>query len=372
MKIIYYYSKLNIGGAEKSTVRLLNKMIQMGHSVTLLLRWDGGTLECDLDDAIRVVHLKKEHNASGKISKALNMVVETLKMRGRLAVLESEQYDLVISGLFGYDPSILFQFISGKKYCQMLRNDVSKTAKYGKTYQYMRRYGNRFHAYVGVSEYTTDSFRKCFPQYADRARTIYNILPDVDASVERAVPEVMRSGGDGLKILTVCRLADQAKGLFRMEVVCKRLADAFPGKFKWFVVGSGPDENKLKEKILEDALQDTMILCGSSSDPFSYYAACDIVAVLSYYEGLCGVVNEAKMMCKPVIATEFSGIHEQIQNEKNGLIIPNNEDAIYNAFYNILKKPRLIETWAVNQLPKNLLDNERKVRQFEEILEEEK
>lgn len=371
MRIIYYYSKLNIGGAERSTVRLLNKMAQCGHSVTLLLRWSGGKLEQELDRSVQVIHLKKNLAGGAKLSPTA-MILETLKMPARLGKLKRERYDLVISGLFGYNPSILFKYISGKRYCQMLRNDVSKTGQYGKTAKYMSLYGSKFDCYVGVSEYTTESFRKCYPQYADRARTIYNILPDVDPSIDRPVPEIMKSYAHELKILTVCRLADQAKGLFRMEAVCKKLSEVFPGHFKWFIVGSGPDGEKLKELIAADKLEDTMILCGGTSDPFPYYAFCDLVAVLSYYEGLCGVVNEAKMMCKPVIATEFSGIYEQIQSGKNGLVIANDESSIYDALYNILNNPDSIKNWAVNQMPKELLDNERKIRQFEEILEEEK
>ena len=69
MKILYYYSQLNIGGAEKSTVRLLNAFIKKGHSVTLLLRWSGGTLENDLDCNIKKIYLKK--NTTNKLKKAL-------------------------------------------------------------------------------------------------------------------------------------------------------------------------------------------------------------------------------------------------------------------------------------------------------------
>ena len=69
MKILYYYSKLNIGGAEKSTVRLLNAFTKNGHDVTLLLRWSGGTLESNLDNNVKIIHLKK--NSNNKVKKLL-------------------------------------------------------------------------------------------------------------------------------------------------------------------------------------------------------------------------------------------------------------------------------------------------------------
>lgn len=368
MKVLYYYSKLNIGGAERSTVRLLNKMVQKGHSVTLLLRWDGGLLERELNPTVRVIHLKKDCSKSSRLVRTLNMAVQTGLMYSRQLKLKTEKYDLVISGLFGYDPLILFKYISGKKYCQMLRNDVGKTGQYGKTKEYMEQYGGRFHSYVGVSEYTTESFRKVYPQFADRAMTIYNILPEVDASAVREIPKLML-GVEQMKILTVCRLTDQAKGLFRMVSICARLKERYQGQFRWYIVGSGPDEEELKQRIIANGLQDTMILCGKTADPFAYYAACDLVAVLSYYEGLCGVVNEAKIMSKPVIATEFSGIYEQITSGENGIVVGNGEEEIFSAMCDILDNPESIRAWAVNDMPQNLLDNDRKIEQFEEIVE---
>lgn len=370
MKVLYYYSKLNIGGAERSTVRLLNKMTEKGHKVTLLLRWNGGLLEKELDPSIRIMYLKKEWPNQNKLIKVCNILVQTRLMYGRLLRIKNESYDLVINGLFGYNPSVLFTYVRGKKYCQMLRNDVSKTVQYGRTKEYMQRYGAKFHNYIGVSEYTTESFRKEYPEYSDRSITIYNVLADVNVCEEYAVPEYMSGFDQYFKVLTVCRLVDQAKGLFRMEKICKRLNDKYPNTFKWFIVGTGPDENEFQRRITVDGLNDVMILCGKTDNPFPYYAACDLVAVLSYYEGLCGVVNEAKLMKKPVIATEFSGIYEQIANGKNGMVIENNEESIYVAMCSIIDSPEMIKPWSINGLPDDLLNNDRKVCQFEELLEE--
>lgn len=362
MKILYYYSKLNIGGAERSTVRLLNKMSEMGHDVTLLLRWNNGTLENELNQEVKVTYLKKGHPEKMNV---LFQICETVKMHVRLRKLNKKTFDLVISGLFGYNPAILFQHIRAGKYFQMLRNDVEKTGKYGKTDQYMKKYGDKFDAYIGVSKFTTNSFKKCYPDLSKKAFTIYNILPQIDPLEKRECPGELASSQERyIKILTVCRMDDKAKALFRMERVCKELQKCYPGRFKWYVVGGGPDKEELAMKIQKDSLSETMILCPETKDPFAYYAHCDIVAVLSYYEGLCGVVNEAKMMCKPVIATEFSGIHEQIENGVNGFIVMNDEKAIINGLKNIFEHRELLEGMAVNGMPQELLDNENKINEF--------
>lgn len=364
MKILYYYSKLNIGGAERSTVRLLNKMAEKGHDVTLLLRWDGGTLEGELNPSVKRIYLKK---AGGKPINKCNQIVQTLLSRFREHRLKKQEYDVVISGLFGYNPKILFEKLRAKQYYQLLRNDVEKTGAYGETALYMEKYGERFDAYIGVSKYTTQSFCNCYPQHADKALTIYNVLPDAPQDLPTVAPIMAQT--DKLKILTVCRLADKAKGLFRMVRVCKALYEEFGDAFRWYIVGDGPDREQLERQISEAKLSSVMILCGATNDPFTYYQGADLVAVLSYYEGLCGVVNEAKMMQKPVIATQFSGIDEQLCDGYNGFIVENEEGCILQKMRTILANPDMLTPLHINGMPEELLSNDKKITQYETLFQ---
>ena len=363
MKILYYYSQLNIGGAERSTVRLLNKFAEKGHEVTLLLRWDGGALETELCPTIERIYLKR---ANSKPINKWNQIIETLKCFIREKCLKKNEYDIVISGLFGYDPRILFRSIRAKQYYQLLRNDVEKTGGYGKTALYMERFGAKFDAYIGVSKYTTQSFCKCYPQYADKALTIYNILPDIPEEIGVA-PQIMLDAESKLRILTVCRLSDKAKGLFRMVRICKVLYEEFGDVFRWYIVGDGVDRQELERQIKEAGLSEMMLLCGETNNPFVYYKGADLVAVLSYYEGLCGVVNEAKMMEKPVIATQFSGISEQLCDGFNGYVVENNEEAILQKMRDILTNPGVLQSLNINGMPEELLSNDKKIVQFETL-----
>lgn len=365
MKILYYYSKLKIGGAERSTIRLMNELANNGHHVTLLLRWNGD-LEAELNPRIKCIYLKKTislFEPLGNIGTLLNHAMGMMSLLyKKWFVLQKEKYDIVINGLLGYDPSILLNCIHANCYVQMLRNDVSLTRSYGKTEQYMNEYGKSFDVYIGVSKYVTNSFKDCYPELAERAHTIYNILPMIDVTLERECPFVYCDDRELLRILTVCRLEEKSKGLLRMVSVAKCLSEEFSGKFKWYIVGDGQDKQLIREKIKEYGLEDTMILCGSVIDPLPYYAHADLVAVLSYYEGLCGVVNEAKLMCKPVVATRFSGIDEQITNGINGIIVENDEKSILQTMREILRQPNEIKKYAFNGMSEKLLDNKGKVK----------
>ena len=56
MKVVLYFKKLNIGGAERSTIRLLNAFVNEGHDVSLLLNTKGGSLENELSKKINIIY----------------------------------------------------------------------------------------------------------------------------------------------------------------------------------------------------------------------------------------------------------------------------------------------------------------------------
>ena len=88
---------------------------------------------------------------------------------------------------------------------------------------------------------------------------------------------------------------EKAKGLLRMVRIHKRLSDEGID-FMWFVIGDGTDREIMKIAINKASLDSKMILIGSKENPYPYFKAADISATLSYYEGLCGAVNEAKII----------------------------------------------------------------------------
>jgi glycosyltransferase involved in cell wall biosynthesis len=115
-------------------------------------------------------------------------------------------------------------------------------------------------------------------------------------------------------------------------------------------------------------MEDSFLLLGQQENPFPYYLHADISATLSYYEGLCGAVNEAKVMGRPVIATRFSGIGEQLVDGVNGSIVDNNEDAIYTGMRRLLTDADLRARLANDILPETIRDDEYKLAVLEHML----
>jgi glycosyltransferase involved in cell wall biosynthesis len=179
-----------------------------------------------------------------------------------------------------------------------------------------------------------------------------------------STPSPYQGYGSEIKVVTVCRLHDKAKGLFRMLNVHKRLnADGI--RFLWFVVGDGADRQELEARTRKAGMNDRFIVIGGKENPFPYYKHADVSATLSYYEGLCGAVNEAKALGKPVIASRFSGIEEQITHEMNGLIVENNEQAIFDGMKRIICDTSLRTRLSNDIYPPEILDDSIKIKQIE-------
>ena len=64
----------------------------------------------------------------------------------------------------------------------------------------------------------------------------------------------------------------------------------------------------------------------------------DIFVLPSVLEGLPRVVIEAMAMAKPIVATDISGVREQLIHDRNGLIVPpKNPQALAEAIIHLIK-----------------------------------
>ena len=122
-------------------------------------------------------------------------------------------------------------------------------------------------------------------------------------------------------ICTVGRLTP-AKGYDIAIECCEQLIKKGL-KFKWIVVGDGSERSKLQKMINEKGLKDIFILIGSRSNPYPYMKMCDIYVQPSRWEGFGITVAEAKVLNKPIVASNIPEFVEQIEGNKTGFLFNN-------------------------------------------------
>lgn len=380
-KVLFHYPIFNTGGAEMSVLRLTRILAARGWDVELVLTTKGGHLESSIDPRVKISHLcdaaigAQVINAKGKLHKLclgglylLPYIYYRLQRTLRSIPYLFKHYDAAIISLGGLSPEFCCRWVRAEKRLQWIRSDLSLCDLDGKAARNIHKYHTMIDCYVCVSGTARDSLVALYPDLTEKSVVLYNVI-DAKSMREMAEnePNPYIAYGDALKVLTVCRLYDKAKGLFRMLDIHKRLIDEGILHY-WFVVGDGEDRDRMLAKVQEYGLEETFILVGHRDNPFPYYKHADVSAALSYYEGLCGAVNEAKVMGKPVIATDFSGIREQITDGEGGLIVANDTESIYNGMKRILTDSSLREKLTNNILPQSIMDDEYKIKLLEDMI----
>lgn len=364
-----------------SLVRLTRRLAGEGWDVTLVLSTAGGSLEDRVDPRVRLVRLRDRvfgarfvgetralRKAAWAVLDGAPFLISLMQWLWRALQLRLTAYDAAVISLQGLSPALCCRWMRAHERVQWIRNDLEQCDGSGRAANAIKRYDRNIDAYVCVSETALQSLTRLFPNTTRRAQVIYNIL-DVDEMRGLATgPDPYEATREKLRVLTVCRLADEAKGLLRMVRVHRRLRDEGVD-FLWYVIGDGPDRTRLAAAVAAEQMADRFFLLGSRANPFPYYRYADVVAVLSHYEGLCGVVNEAKVVGRPVIATRFSGVAEQLTQEENGLIVENDEEAIHVGMARILTDSALRERLTNAALPQDILDDGRKVALLERLID---
>ncbi|MGL5750073.1 MAG: glycosyltransferase [Paraclostridium sp.] len=103
---------------------------------------------------------------------------------------------------------------------------------------------------------------------------------------------------------------------------------------KFLIIGSGDQDNEVKELIKKYELENYFILTGHEDNVYKFYPIIDIFFLPSLYEGLPMVILEAMSFKKPIVSMDVGSINEVVKNEYNGYLINKND---YTEFINSLK-----------------------------------
>jgi glycosyltransferase involved in cell wall biosynthesis len=379
--VLFHYPVLNMGGAEKSTLRMLRALCDRGWQITLVLTTGGGALESEIDPRVKVVRLRPrmygQHFVEARgLSKRLLAIPDLLgygvmRVVGvvRMIPFLFRRYDAGVLLAISLPTTFVRSFVRCKVRAHWIRSDFrGYFPARDASIRHIRANEKYFDYYICVSEFSRQSLVQAIPEIAEKATVVYNII-DAQAmriAAGRDPNPFPATSSAKVTLLSVCRLKDKSKGLFRMVRLCKRLVE--DGRdFVWYVIGDGPDRVSFQAAIDDARLQNHMVLLGFMRNPFPAYREADLVAVLSYYEGLCGVVNEAKVMGCAVIATKVSGINEQLNDQVNGFIVENDEDVIYQTLTSVLSSKALLKKTRNFDYPSEILDDKRKIEKIEHL-----
>lgn len=353
-RIFFYIHYLEIGGAEKALLGLLDALDPERVDVDLFVNQHTGefmslvpsyinllpelpeysAIERPIKDIVREGHLsialrrlwaKRLHARHLRQIKGRNITADESilhyvfkTVNGGLRDLSYlGEYDLAISFLCPHN-IVLDKVRARKKVC-WIHTDYSRVHIDSKD---ELPTWSGYDTIAGVSRDVTKSFSSVFPSLTNKIIEIENILSAElvrrQADMEDVSPE-MPPCEDGVKILSIGRFSI-AKRFEAIPQICRIMLDKGL-RFRWYILGYGPD-SLIRQNIRKYDVADTLILLGKRTNPYPYIKASDIYAQPSIFEGKSMTVREAQILGCPPVITDYPTAKSQIRDGIDGKIVP--------------------------------------------------
>ena len=236
----------------------------------------------------------------------------------------------------------------------------------GLSLEFDRPYIEKLNALCTVSESCKTALEAAFPDQSAKFHVIYNII---SPSFLRTMAEKgagFDDGYTGLRILSIARLSHQ-KGLdLAMPAVVSLNRKGL--RLRWYIIGVGPEEEDLKRQAAELKAGDSVVFLGESGNPYPFVRECDIYLQPSRFEGKSIAVDEAMVLCRPILLTNFSTAADQIASGENGLIVPMTTEGVERGLEELSRSGELREKYT-RALAELNLSNESEIDKLYHLIE---
>lgn len=355
-KILIFSHTLEIGGAERALLGLLENIDTKKYQVDLFLMRHEGDMIKDIPSGIRllpdipqykclaipfaeVLKNKQFGMAFGRYigKRKAKKRVKKLKLPSDNDVLiqfshkytlpfvpmiSQEEYDLAVSFLTPH--YFVSEKVKAKKKLAWIHTDYSTIAVDRESQFAM---WEKYDGIVSISDEVTKAFVSLFPKLQQKVIEIPNIIPIDYINLLKStfsVESEMPCNGS-IKLLSIGRFC-KAKNFDNIPEICNRIRKCGLN-IKWYLIGYGKDKELIEKKIVESGMEGIVIILGKRINPYPYIQACDLYVQPSRYEGKSVSVIEAQVLGKPVVITDYPTSKSQLINGYDGVIVPmNNEE----------------------------------------------
>lgn len=228
-----------------------------------------------------------------------------------------ESYDIAVSYMDGVPNYFVMDKVQAKKKVLWVHSEYQKQ---GYCADYDTNYFETCDRIVTISDNCRNCILEAFPHLGEKTHILENITSCEDV-VEKSLADTSLefAGTEGLKLLSVGRLNPQ-KGFDMAIEVAKLLRDEGIA-FRWLILGEGFERQKLQKAIDDYALGDCFQMVGARENPYVYMRRCDILVQPSRVEGKSIVLDEAKILCKPIVATNYTTVKDSIDHGNTGWVV---------------------------------------------------
>lgn len=348
---------MDIGGAEKSLLGILENVDTRIYNIDLFLLRHEGELLKEIPSAINVLPKNNKYSSLGTplsdVIKNCEFRIAYSRLKGKFKAqkrikqlsitgdnniineyshkytvnampeMSNKEYDVAVS--FMSPHYFVANKVKAKKKIAWIHTDYST---FQVDVESETKMWDMYDQIIAISEAARINFVKTFPKLQSKVSVIENILPYKyiqRLSNRFTVEDEMKEDGS-IKLLSIGRFT-YPKRFDEVPKMCKIIKNCGLN-IKWYLIGFGSDEDLITSKIAEAGMEKYVINLGKKENPYPYIKSCDFYIQPSRYEGKSIAVREAQAFSKPVIITNYSTAHSQLNDGIDGVIVPlETEDA---------------------------------------------
>lgn len=386
-KILFLISNLESGGVSKSMVSLLNTIDRDKYDITLWIASPHGVFMPQIPDNIKVISderitalgqnflgIKKLITmgnwllASGSLLRMVlskvNKSLAGVLLAKLMPKIDNKEYDLIVDYNGQQQLYYMVDKLCGKKKVSFFHSDYSKWPYY---YRADKKYFQKVDTIFTISKQCVSSLRKWFPEVASKIQLMENITSPllINNLAKTAVNLPWREGY--IKLVTVGHVTDTKGSHWAIEAA--HLLKERGIDFQWIFIGAVSDAKRYNNMVEQWSLNNDILFLGIQPNPYPYIKSADIFVHPSLFEGKSIALDEAKLLCKPVVVTNFSTVHDQFENGVNATICEMNPVSIADAIEELAENIVLRNKY-IDYLKANMIDNTCEINKLYRILEE--
>ncbi|MEH7096672.1 glycosyltransferase [Neobacillus vireti] len=392
--LLFVMNNLNCGGAEKSLISILEAIDYTRYNVDLFLFKHEGIFMNKVPRAVNILPEPKNYKyfdmplkgalkeliAKRKFINALYRIFlgYLTKTEKNGSIVEqkfwkflsksvdniNDTYDVAIGFLEKNPIYFCIDKVNAKKKIGWIHTDYNKL---GVNLSTDENYYKHLDYVVTVSEDLVESLKNLFPDLREDIKCIHNLVSEKVIKKLSFEDVSFRNPNDNsISLISLGRLVKE-KGLDialeAFDILIKR-----GHRLKWYLIGEGYLREELEKGIKAKNLEGKVILLGLKANPYPYLKQSDIFIQTSRVEGKSIAIDEAKILAKPILITNFDTANNHILNGINGVISNMDPISVANELEKLILEKEL-RTKLMRNLKEESLGRENEINKLYQLID---
>ena len=382
-KVLFIIGNLDSGGVSKSLVNTLNAIDYTRNNVDLLVMSGRyGVFGQYLPQEVNVTFNKQIRNALHGIQGIWEFIKD---WEFKLAVMSvvriffslfnksqagyilsrmfpslDAEYDLIVDYNGQQQLYYMVDRLYGKKKVTFFHSDYDKWPYYKSM---DKKYYPKVDMIFTISSQCVVSLKRNFPEVAHKVVLFENISsPSVINKM--ANEKIERNNWHGHVFLTIGHVWKN-KGI-DLAIDAARILRQRGVDFSWLFIGKIA-EPKWLQIVDKYDLHDNMKFLGIKTNPYPYMKSADIIVHPSRFEGKSIALDEAKILCKPIVVTNFSTVNDQFIDGVNASICEMNGNSLANSIQQLLEDKSISDKYK-DYLKSHIVDNSSEINKLLDVI----